>query len=136
MGDTITDRILFLYRASCDEELPRLYQEGAARTKGVSERWVFQQTVEASCAVLLLPAFEVTPTQVMALKNLRLARSSYFDIGSGLLPFSITPAYATSSQARTMLVADRVGPTPSISPFQSRPQVPSVAAPVGPSFAP
>jgi hypothetical protein len=52
MGDTITDRLLLLCRASCDEELPLLYQEWAARTKGVSERWVFQQAVESSCAVL------------------------------------------------------------------------------------
>jgi hypothetical protein len=69
---------------------------------------VFQQAVEASCAVLQVPAFEVTPAQVMALKNFRLAGSTYFDIGSGLLPFSITPADATSAQARAMLVADRV----------------------------
>jgi hypothetical protein len=36
MVDTITDRLLLMYRASCDEELPRLYQEWLARTKGVS----------------------------------------------------------------------------------------------------
>jgi hypothetical protein len=44
----------------------------------------------------------------MAMKNFRLAGSTYFDIGSGLLLFSITPADATSAQARAMLVADRV----------------------------
>jgi hypothetical protein len=27
MGDTISDRLLLLCRASCDEKLPRLYQE-------------------------------------------------------------------------------------------------------------
>jgi hypothetical protein len=108
MGGTITDRLLLLYRASCDKELPRLYQEWAARTKGVSKRWVFQQAFEASCAVLRVPAFEVTPTQVMALNNFRLAGSTYFNIGSGLLPFTITPADATSAQARAVLVADRV----------------------------
>jgi hypothetical protein len=108
MGDTITDRLLLLCRASCDEELPRLYQEWAARTKGVSERWIFQQAVESSCTVLRVPAFEVTPTQVTALKNFRLAGSTYFDIGSDLLPFSITPADATSAPARAMLAADRV----------------------------
>jgi hypothetical protein len=64
--------------------------------------------VESSCAVLRVPAFEVTPTQVMALHNFRLAGSTYFDIGSGLLPFSITPADATSAPARAMLVTDRV----------------------------
>jgi hypothetical protein len=41
MGDTITDRLLLLYRASCDKELPRFYQEWSSRTKLVSERWVF-----------------------------------------------------------------------------------------------
>jgi hypothetical protein len=44
----------------------------------------------------------------MALKKNRLAGSTYFDIGSDLLPFSITPADATSAQARAMLGADRV----------------------------
>jgi hypothetical protein len=109
MGDAITDSLLLLCRATCDEELPRLYQEWAAHTRGVSEIWVMQQAaVEASCAVLSVPAFEVTPAQVMALKNFRLADSTYFDIGSGLLPFSITPSDATSSQARSMLVADQI----------------------------
>jgi hypothetical protein len=42
------------------------------------------------------------------MKNFRLAGSTYFDIGSGLLLFSITPADATSAQARAVLVADRV----------------------------
>jgi hypothetical protein len=64
--------------------------------------------VESFCTVLRVPAFEVTPTQVMALNNFRLAGSTYFDIGSGLLPFSITLADATSAPARAMLVADRV----------------------------
>jgi hypothetical protein len=50
----------------------------------------------------------VTPTQVMSFKNFRYAGSSYFDIGSGPLSFSITPTDATSVQARAMLAADRV----------------------------
>jgi hypothetical protein len=44
----------------------------------------------------------------MALKNFRLAGSTYFNIVSGPLPFIITLADDTSSQARAMLVADRV----------------------------
>jgi hypothetical protein len=108
MGDTITDRRLLLFRASCYEELPPFYQEWYARTKGVSDRWVLQKAVEASCSVLQVPAFEVTPTPVVALKNFRLIGSTSFDIGYSLLPFSITPKVATSYQARAMLVADRV----------------------------
>jgi hypothetical protein len=45
MGDAITDRLLILCCASCDEELPRFYQEWTAQMKGVPERWVFQQAV-------------------------------------------------------------------------------------------
>jgi hypothetical protein len=95
MGDTITDRLLLLCRSTYDEKLPRVYQEWAVHPRGVSERWVLQQSVEASCAVLNVTPFEVTPAQVMALNNFRLSGSTYFDIGSGLLPFSITPADAT-----------------------------------------
>jgi hypothetical protein len=56
-----------------------------------------QQAVEASCAVLGVPDVEVIPAQVMALKNFRLNGSTYFDIGSGILPLSITPDDAISS---------------------------------------
>jgi hypothetical protein len=108
IGDRITDRLLVLCRVTSDEDLPPLYHEWAARPRGVSEIYVLQQAVEASCAALGVPVFEATPTQVMALKNFRLAGSTYFDIGLGLLPFSITPADATSAQARAMLVADRI----------------------------
>jgi hypothetical protein len=106
MGDCITDRILVLCRAISDEDLSPLYHEWAARTRGVSERYVLQQAVKASCAALGVPVFDATPTQVMALKNFRLAGSTYFDIGSGLLTFSVTSADVTSAQARAMLVDD------------------------------
>jgi hypothetical protein len=69
---------------------------------------VLQQAVDSACATLGGPAFEVTPTQVMAFKNFRFAGATYTDIGAGLLPFSITPADAISPQARAMLAADRV----------------------------
>jgi hypothetical protein len=108
LGDSIVDRLLLLCRADDDDDLPALYHEWAARPRGVSERWVLQQAVDAACAALGAPAFEVTPTQVMAFKNFRFAGASYTDIGAGLLPFSITPADAISPQARAMLAADRV----------------------------
>jgi hypothetical protein len=44
----------------------------------------------------------------MTLNNFRLAASTYFDIGLGLLPFSITPVEATSSQSHALLVTDRI----------------------------
>jgi hypothetical protein len=44
----------------------------------------------------------------MAFKNCRFFGASYFNIGSGLLPFSITPTYGTYQQDRAMLSTDRV----------------------------
>jgi hypothetical protein len=90
LGDAIVDRLLLLCRTDDDEDLPALYHEWAARPRGVSERWVVQKAVDTACATLGAPAFEVTPTQVMAFKNFRFAGASYTDIGAGLLPFSIT----------------------------------------------
>jgi hypothetical protein len=108
LGEALTDRILLLCRAPNDEDLPPIYHEWAARPRGVSKRYTLQHSVDAAAAALDVPSFKVTPTQVMAFKNFRYAGSSYFDIGSGLLPFSITPSDATSVQARAMLAADRV----------------------------
>jgi hypothetical protein len=97
-----------LCRASDDDELPPLYHEWTTRPRVVSERYILQQRVDTAAAVLDVPSFEVTPTQVMAFKNFRYAGSTYFYIDSGLIPFSITPSDATSVQARAMLAADRV----------------------------
>jgi hypothetical protein len=99
LGEALTDRILLLCRAPKDKDLPPVYHEWAARPGGVSERYTLQQSVDAAAAALDVPSFEVTPTQFMAFKDFRYAGSSYFDIGSGLLPFSITPSDATSVQA-------------------------------------
>jgi hypothetical protein len=90
-----------------DESLPATYHEWAARPRGVSERYVLQQAVDASSATLGVPSFEVTPTQVTSFKNFRFVGAAYHDIGTGLLPFSITPSLATSPHARAMLEADR-----------------------------
>jgi hypothetical protein len=84
-----------------------LYHEWAARPKGVSERYTMQQSVDVACATLSLPSFQVSPAHGMAFKNLQFAGGHYFDIGTGLLPFSITPADAQSSVARVMLAADQ-----------------------------
>jgi hypothetical protein len=108
LGDSLTVRLILLCRAPGDDELPPLYHEWAARPRGVSDLYILQQGVDAAAAVVDVPSFEVTPTQVMAFKSFRYAGSTYFDIGSGLLPFSITHSDSTSVQARDMLAADRV----------------------------
>jgi hypothetical protein len=54
-----------------------------------------------------MPTFEVTMTQVVAFKNFRFSGSYFFEMGSGLLPFSITPAGGNSAAARAILTADQ-----------------------------
>jgi hypothetical protein len=90
-----------------DEKLPLLYHEWDARPKGVSERYVMQQSADMACATPSLPLSQVSPAHVMAFKNLQFSGWKYFDIGTGLLPFSITPDDAQSSAARIMLAADQ-----------------------------
>jgi hypothetical protein len=106
--DALTDCMLMMCWVEHDEYLPQVYHEWDARPRGVSERYTLQQSVEFVATIIDVPSFEVNPTKVMAFKNFWYAGSSYFYIGSGLLPFSITPTNATSVQARAMLAADRV----------------------------
>jgi hypothetical protein len=107
MGNTIVDQLMLLCGVTNDNALPAVYHEWAARPRGLSEGWVMQNAMDAYCSSQGMPPFEFTPTQIIAFKNFRFAGSSYFDIGSGLLTFSITPADATSPAARAMLAADR-----------------------------
>jgi hypothetical protein len=43
----------------------------------------------------------------MAFQKIRFSGTAYFEVGTGLLTFSITPGSATSTVARAMLDADR-----------------------------
>jgi hypothetical protein len=85
------------------------YQEKIRGDHGSSPAtvYVFQQAVDAAYATQGMPTFKATPSQVMAFKNFWFAGSSYFDIGSGFLSFSITPADGNSDAARALLAADR-----------------------------
>jgi hypothetical protein len=56
-----------------DENLPPLYHERATCLPCVSEWYTLQQGVDAAAALLDVPSFEVTPTQVMAFENFRYA---------------------------------------------------------------
>jgi hypothetical protein len=107
LGEAIVDRLLLVCGVTNDDALPALYHELTARPRVFLERWVMQEYVDASCASQGIPPFEFTPTQVKDFNNFWFTGSSYFDIGSGLLPFSITPDDATSPAACTMLAADR-----------------------------
>jgi hypothetical protein len=91
LGDALTDRPVLVWWADDDDGLPQVYHEWADRQRGVLERYTLQQSVDSAATILDVPSFEVTPTQVMAFKNFRYAGSSYFGIGSGLLPSALLP---------------------------------------------
>jgi hypothetical protein len=94
-------------RVDNNEFLPSTYHKWDARPRRVSERYVLQQAVDAASATLGVPSFEVTPTKVMSFNNFRFVGAAYHVIGTGLLPFGITPSDATSTHARAMLAVDR-----------------------------
>jgi hypothetical protein len=106
-GDRTADMLLLLTRSEDEDDLPEYYLGISAKPKGLSERVIFQREVDAAAEVLGLVPFQVTPSQVMTMKSFDFCGPSYSKIGTGILPFSITPADATSDRGRAAIMADR-----------------------------
>jgi hypothetical protein len=90
-----------------DEELPDYYLMISAKLKDFSERVIFQREVDAAAEALGLVPFQVTTLQVMTTKSFNFCGPSYRERGTGILPFIITPADATSDRDRAAIMADR-----------------------------
>lgn len=106
-GEEEADLLLRLTHQSDDDDLPRLYHELAGRTKASSERMVIQRDVDRSAAALGLASPRVSPSQALALRTWCFEGDYYYDIGHGILPFSVTPPDAVSKGALKMLAEDR-----------------------------
>jgi hypothetical protein len=106
-GDRLADQMLLLTNTRDDDLLPNFYHELAGRPKGVSERILLQREVDLAARALGVQPFKVTPSQILALKTFDFVGDGYSEIGTGLLPFSITPPDATSAATRRMLAEDR-----------------------------
>jgi hypothetical protein len=106
-GDRTADMLLLLTRSTDDEDLSEYYLNVSGKPKGLSERVILQREVDAAAQVLDLMPFQVTPSQVIAMKTFDFMGASYSEIGTGVLPFSITPAGATSNKDRAAIRADR-----------------------------
>jgi hypothetical protein len=106
-GDHTADMLLLLTHSEDDDDLPEYYLGISAKPKGLSERVIFQREVDAAAEVLGLIPFQVTPSQVMTMKSFHFCGPSYSEIRTGILPFSITPADATSDHDRAAIMADR-----------------------------
>jgi hypothetical protein len=101
------DMLLLLTRSSDDDNLTEYYLDVTGRPKGLLEWIILQREVDTAADALNLIHFQVTPSQLIALKNFEFCGASYSKIGTGVLPFSITPAYATSKKGRAAIQADR-----------------------------
>jgi hypothetical protein len=107
LGDRTADMLLLLTRSADDDDLPDYYLNVSGNPKGLSQRIILQREVDATAMVLDLVPFQVTPSQVIAMKTFDFTGASYTDIGTGVLPFSITPADATSDKGRTAIRVER-----------------------------
>jgi hypothetical protein len=106
-GDRPADMRLLLTWSTDDEDLPEYYLNVSGKHKGLSERMILQREVDAAAQVLDLVPFQVTPSQVIAMKTFDFTGASYSELGTGVLPFSITPADATSDKGSAAIRADR-----------------------------
>jgi hypothetical protein len=99
--------MLILTNQTDDDLLPNFYHELAGRPEGVSERIMLQREVDLAARALGVQPFKITPLQILALKTFDFIGDGYSEIGTGLLPFSVTPQDATSAPACRMLSEDR-----------------------------
>jgi hypothetical protein len=106
-GDRTVGMLILLTRVGDDDDLNEYYLNVDGKPKGLSERVVLQRKVDAAADVLELVPLQVTPSQVIALKNFYFCGSAYNEIGTGVLPFSIKPADATTDKGRSAIIADR-----------------------------
>jgi hypothetical protein len=106
-GDRTADMMLLMTRSEDDDDLPYSYLCISAKPKGLSERVIFQREVDAADGVLRLVPFQVTPSQVVTMKSFDFCGTSCSEIGTGILPFRITPSDATSDCGCATIIVDR-----------------------------
>jgi hypothetical protein len=106
-GDRTANMLLLLTRSEDDDGLSEYHLGVSSKPKGLSERVIFQREIDAAADVLGLVPFQVTPSQVTTMASSDFCGPSYSEIGTGILPFSITPAGATSDRGCAAIMADR-----------------------------
>jgi hypothetical protein len=68
-GDRTANMLLLLTRSEDDDGLSEYHLGVSSKPKGLSERVIFQREIDAAADVLGLVPFQVTPSQVMTMKN-------------------------------------------------------------------
>jgi hypothetical protein len=105
-ADMQHDMLLLLTCLEDNDDLPEYYLGISAKPKGLSERVIFQREVDTAAEFLGLVPFQVTPSQVMTMKSFDFCGPSYSEIGTVILPFSITLADDTSDRGCAAIMAD------------------------------
>jgi hypothetical protein len=90
-GDRLANQMLLLTNQPDDYLLPNFFHELAGRPKGISERILLQREVDLAARAQGVQPFKVTPSQILALKTFDFAADGYTEVGTGPLPFSVTP---------------------------------------------
>jgi hypothetical protein len=102
--------MLLLTNQPDDDQLPNFFHELVGHPKGISERILLQREVDLAARALGVQPFKVTPSQILALKTFDFVGDGYTEIGTGLLPFSVTPPDATLASARGCYQRTDLGP--------------------------
>jgi hypothetical protein len=90
-GDRLADQMLLLTNQPDDDLLPNFFNEFAGCPKGISERILLQREVDLAARAQGVQPFKFTPWQILALKTFDFTGDGYTEVGTGLLPFSVTP---------------------------------------------
>lgn len=108
-GDHITDLLLQLTQSADDDDLPPVDHELAKRKKDENECAIWQAAVNAVVEDIgVKHPFNVTSTQVLALRNLDISGTSKDELGTGLGLFSITPPVCQYITCRKALAEDQI----------------------------
>jgi len=106
-GDYQADKLLKLTDSATDEDLPQIYHELAARSKGINKRSLLQQCLDMTALAMGRNKPLATSSLVIDLDNWDYVGTSHDALGTGLLPFSITPPDAPSRNGRKALLEDQ-----------------------------
>ena len=105
---SMADRLCKLCNVEDPTGLPQFWHEAAALKKGSGTiRSLLQDAVETSADRFKVQTPHVTVAHATTLTNWAFAGTSLFNVGTGLLPFTVTPPGAVSMESRVRFERDQ-----------------------------
>ena len=118
-GAEITRMHVKLTQADQESNLPPLHLDLAGRKKGESERMILEKAIADSSRILgvyIRP--KATPGHVITVKTFKYTGDQQYEVGHGVLAFSLIPPGVVSTAARKQAAEDQCWP---IRPLHSVP---------------